>query len=1207
MYFFVKLITITLLVLANISQPSWAEDIEIYRGQSIGVRNNAVFVMDTSGSMGWYEDDVPSYNSETDYDTYHSFQGDLFYYSNDSISNITDFNHSEISTLKQQFFYSGALVCKGILENLESNGFYNQKFKRWNESSKNWEPTGNTLPTGSNNTNELIECQADGGLHGIYDGDFYINTRGKKDNGQYNSYDDIHKKYTSKWDNHFKYLYSGNFLNYKFGLKDSSGTRKKSRMKISTEAAISVVESTGGIRLGLMRFDSKSEGGFVDIAVDDIENIRTEFKHKINNYLAWGGTPLSETYYEAAMYFRGKSPKYGNNTHSQELIPGKTIIYQDDGFIDWGTNKYTTEENNTPSVSSSKSGSQYLSPINSACQEKNSLILFTDGEPSNDTGANTAIKNLIKDVDFPSVEVVYKECIGYNDAITGTEEEKKEKQKIKDSCILKKFNKSCSGNGDCANELAYYLSHFDQNKDLAGVQIVKTSVIGGFFDENDSGGANAIDYMQSIATAGKGEFHFASDGASIAAALGKELGNTSSTPSTFVAPAVAANSFNSLEHLDQLYYAMFVPASGDNWSGNLKSYRLSGDGKVLDSKGNNAIIDGVFTSESRSYWTDLNVNDGASVLVGGAASRLNAATTLSEPAKIYTYLGHPNPLTPVPLTDTLNKTSVTKSMLGLNTSVSDYVHQAMIDWGNRVDSSTGVRRQMEDPLHSRPLVVTYNRPADSSGNIVQDGVVFVGTNSGYLHAFKADKNEFKDYFSFIPKELLKNIPNYIDGEEVTTKTYGVDGPINYWHTDFNKNGQVDIADGEKIFLFFGLRRGGEQYYALDITNPDNPKFAWQINGGTADFKHLGQTWSNMTLAKVPWNGSEKVVLIFGAGYDSNEDERTSRATNSHGKAIYIVDAEFGTKLWDASPDSSHLRMTAMTNSVTADITPVDYDGDSMTDYFFANDVGGKIWRFDINKNNSGASDFAKGGLIFDANGDSGSPYQRFYYAPSIAYFSEGESSGYLAISIGSGFRAHPLESGSEDSFYILKDYNVTTQPQTYTSLTPRALANLKGNSTDLQKHNGWKLALATGEKALSKSLTANGDIYFTTFSPTSSTPNPGSCTADIGNSHAYVIDLKGDNDPHSTSTGPIISDEGISSVGIPAEVIEIRTTKTGDLAFCDENPGHEKCFCIENPTADECQGDPCDNQGSVILSGTLDLGGGKSSCDLVHKDYWTIQ
>lgn len=207
----------------------------------------------------------------------------------------------------------------------------------------------------------------------------------------------------------------------------------------------------------------------------------------------------------------------------------------------------------------------------------------------------------------------------------------------------------------------------------------------------------------------------------------------------------------------------------------------------------------------------------------------------------------------------------------------------MIDWANRKSSVTedGIRREMEDPIHSRPLVVSYNTH-DSNGEKIQQGVVFVGTNSGYLHAFKADKKQFKNYFSYIPKELLNNIPSYVDGENLLDKTYGIDGPMNYWHMDINRNGQLDIDQGEKMYLFFGLRRGGRQYYALDITNPDKPKYAWQINGGEGGYENLGQTWSNLVLAKVPWNGEEKVVLLAGGGYDPAEDDQVKRTEHSMG-------------------------------------------------------------------------------------------------------------------------------------------------------------------------------------------------------------------------------------------------------------------------------------------------------------------------------------
>ena len=62
---------------------SKAEDIEVYRGQSVGIRQNSLFVMDTSGSMGWYEEaQLPIYDPKVTYPD-HGFNAQLNYFSND--------------------------------------------------------------------------------------------------------------------------------------------------------------------------------------------------------------------------------------------------------------------------------------------------------------------------------------------------------------------------------------------------------------------------------------------------------------------------------------------------------------------------------------------------------------------------------------------------------------------------------------------------------------------------------------------------------------------------------------------------------------------------------------------------------------------------------------------------------------------------------------------------------------------------------------------------------------------------------------------------------------------------------------------------------------------------------------------------------------------------------------------------------------------
>jgi type IV pilus assembly protein PilY1 len=1119
--------------------------------------------MDTSGSMSRQETvNSPVYDPDINYRVDHpnssgvnsyaidyKFDKDLYYFSDNYSGD--DLTESDINDLTSRPFPPAALVCKDAIPALLANGYYSDSFKRWNTSIQVWEPstsvygwvrtgrrwrwrlTSPDTPTGdASASNALIECKSDENIHPTGK---YINTDLSESN-QYSTSQAYN--YSTVWNNYFRYTYHGNYLNFKIYLNNFVIDNQQSRMEITVSAAKEVVQGTGGIRIGLARFnESGGDGGRVDIAVDNIEDIRTEYTNKLDTYAAAGWTPIEGSLYETANYLRGDSVVFG-----------------------------------TDSVATSRIGDTYISPITSACQNTTGMILFTDGAPSQDTDANARVRQLLRDAN-----VNFATASNLTDA---------------DREVL---TNDCSGNGACSEELAYYLAHYDQRPDLPGLQTIVTHVIGGFF--SDSTSDNTLKYMTDIAKYGKGIYTSASNQKEIAAAFKASVAAIIDNPVTFVAPAVAANAYNSLEHLDDLYYAMFSPSGDNNWQGNLKSYRLSPEGIVVDAAGDPAIGSaGLFKDTSRSYWTDPTVNDGGDVVLGGAAANL------TQEHKIFTHLTD----TRGSLATRLSIDNITKNALGLAETASAADHQALIDWLNRKDGEY-TRSQMEDPLHSRPVVVNYSYTKDPDTNrITANGVVFIGTNSGYLHALKADKHSFKEYFSFIPKELLSNADLYRTNDTDQPKTYGVDGPINYWHGDANQNSQVD--DGEKVFLFFGLRRGGRHYYALDISDPDAPKFQWKISGGLSDeFNNIGQTWSPMSLAKVRWNGKTKVVLLFGGGYDPDEDNRSSRAPNSMGNSVYMIDPESGALLWSASNTDATTNLPDMTNSITSEIKTIDFDGDQITDYFFVSDIGGRIWRFDINPETKDKNDFIGGaGMLFDANKNS-TDYQRFYYAPSVSYFADPTGDKYLTVSIGSGFRAHPLQGDTEDSFYIIKDPYIVKAPSTYTTLQRSDLDDIPENSqlavaiTSL----GWKYDLSTGEKILATPLTAGGNMYFTTFSPQISAPNPNTCNADIGTSMAYTIDFLGDDDPSQDPTSPVIKGIPLPNIGIAPQVIEVRTSEEGQKIFCETNSGHASCQPKECEATNTCpEEDECENTGSVILSGTNSLGGGTLRCDLVKKDYW---
>ena len=95
-----------------------------------------------------------------------------------------------------------------------------------------------------------------------------------------------------------------------------------------------------------------------------------------------------------------------------------------------------------------------------------------------------------------------------------------------------------------------------------------------------------------------------------------------------------------------------------------------------------------------------------------------------------------------------------------------------------------------------------------------------------------------------------------------------------------------------------MRRGGRSYYALDVSEKDNPKYLWSIKGGSgsSDFAELGQTWSKPTKSKMRIANTVKDVIIFGGGYDPAQDYASKRTADSMGNTVFIVDAVDGSLL-----------------------------------------------------------------------------------------------------------------------------------------------------------------------------------------------------------------------------------------------------------------------------------------------------------------------
>ena len=109
------------------------------------------------------------------------------------------------------------------------------------------------------------------------------------------------------------------------------------------------------------------------------------------------------------------------------------------------------------------------------------------------------------------------------------------------------------------------------------------------------------------------------------------------------------------------------------------------------------------------------------------------------------------------------------------------------------------------------------------------------------------------------------------------------------------------------------------------------------------YEELGQTWSTPQIGKIRYGGGEKWVAFFGGGYDENQDNDPVSASDSKGRAIYVVDVLTGSLIWRYS----YAENNAMTYCIPSDIAGVDTNGDGKIDRLYVGDMGGYLWRFDV--------------------------------------------------------------------------------------------------------------------------------------------------------------------------------------------------------------------------------------------------------------------
>jgi len=603
--------------------------------------------------------------------------------------------------------------------------------------------------------------------------------------------------------------------------------------------------------------------------------------------------------------------------------------------------------------------------------------------------------------------------------------------------------------------------------------------------------------VKKAAAEGGGQFYNVFNEEELAEALTKLLASiVLETDTAFVAPVVPTNPENRTFSGQRVYLGFFYPKTQQEWYGNLKKFGINSNNQIVDKNGDKAICpdsrdnhcasnsvgDGNFRLDAVSYWGTQ--ADGGKVEVGGAGAVLLGMSSRN----IYTY---PPGSATKELWQSANSFStanaaITSALLGLDNDTEkskliNFVHgknayapAADINGNGILDNEEKRKWIMGDILHSKPLVVSYNsfNYANENSWDHNKSVIYVGGNDGMLHAIKDSNGE--ELWSFIPPSLLGKL-KVLPG---TDHNIFVDASPTAYRYDKDGDGNIEPADGDKVILIFGLRRGGSAYYALDVTVPTEPKFLWEITPATNGFGELGQSWSEPQFGKVRAGTTKKLVAFVGAGYDNeNEDRRfgntqtfpanhndppvpgdgnstsggtATSGTNPKGRGVFAFEIATLDNVTEAPtiPTSPVLvwKFTATGSTSThndvgtnqgllkysfpGDVAPVDTNFDGYIDRLYIGDTGGRLWRIsdyqstgDLRPLNNPNILTWFGKVIFSANHEpnhadyaSASKGRKIFYRPSVVF-----ENGYLGIYFGTGDREHPLNTAVVDRLYAVYD------------------------------------------------------------------------------------------------------------------------------------------------------------------------------------------
>jgi type IV pilus assembly protein PilY1 len=758
------------------------------------------------------------------------------------------------------------------------------------------------------------------------------------------------------------------------------------------------------------------------------------------------------------------------------------------------------------------------------------------------------------------------------------------------------------------DDIAKYMYDKDFRPDLAGNQTIDTYTIGFATDTVTD------DYLERTAVLGNGTFYKVVDGDELTLALIAALNDIIEKSASFTAATVP--SARTKDGAD-FYQSFFFPRGRSAfWEGHIRAWTIDAAGAI---KGNESPVplcalddptpgecnSGPFRPDAVYFWDaaeeiplpasrNLYVSDSGATN-GSVPPAFNQTNITYQELGLDAFAAAPDPAPNSPLYGIVGSTAINE--MGLAAEIVEHARGCFFGTGVLANVATPVGcaerpARLGDIFHSnavavrQPLLKISNPGYISFKNFyaARDRVLYAGTNAGFLEAFNTGS-------WVVPGH------HYVDGD-VNSADVWIDDEL-----PGNVGYNEDPSNGSEwhTYLVGALREGGNHYYALDVTNPnqvsppldggndDYPRYAWEFpsESNVADQAFMGESWSTPIITKVrlkrtdlPGQTVDRWVAIVTGGYDATSDPNPDAVTTTvssysavsvKGRGIYIIDLKTGNVLAEKKFGSVADNQASMLYSVVSTPSVLDINFDGVADVIYVGDMGGNLWKWAIHdpgedRIHDGSGLRTQPSWPFKAfftaapatiGGGAGAVtyYKNFMFPPAAAY-----SNGTLFLAFGSGerrnlqFEGDPdaTELGENNRIYVMIDSDpYETASPAFATLTEADLTDFSASAAAQTFANkGFFIRVADGEKFVTNIEIFSGEVIAATFTPTSGV-NP--CLA-RGVGELYVFDLEtgaghftdgAGNPDRSLSLGPGLPTDPKVSIGVGGKDNRIVIEKSG--------------------------------------------------------------